>query len=188
MSIVQEAIHSRGDDAEIMLRADQCLGLYFQPDEDEKAKLAVRQAFVIALESVPSWAMHKAFDEWIRTGTRRPSPAEIRILADRALEPFARELKARLAAKEPPPPLVSPEDMERRRAFASRVMAELGYSKAIPRDKSTPPRQDVTPEEIAETMAEVNARSAEREAERERRAAVADDLARMGLSDGVARK
>jgi hypothetical protein len=46
----------------------------------------------------------------------------------------------------------------------------------------------VTPEEIAETMAMVNARSAERAAEMARREAVAQELSAMGLGDGGALK
>lgn len=173
-----------------MLRADQCLALYFQPDEDAKTKLAVRQAFATALETVPQWAMHKAFDEWIRTGTRRPSPAEIRLLADRAIDPFYREAESRRNEQErveaeKREAQISPEDMARRREAAARIMAEAGYLKSHHFKERGPVREGVTPEEIAETMAEVNARSADREAEAARREAVARELAERGLGDGV---
>jgi hypothetical protein len=193
LSTVHEAIRSQSDDAQTMLRADQCLALYFQPDEDAKTKLAVRQAFATALETVPQWAMHKAFDEWIRNHSRRPAPAEIRILADRVLEPFHREAESRRneaerieAAKREAQ--ISPEDMARRREVASMVMAEAGYLKSRHVKDRGPVREGFTPEEIAETMAEVNARAAEREAEAARREAVARELAAIGLSDGVKAK
>ena len=72
--------------------------------------------------------MHKAFDGWERTSTRRPSPAEIVILAERELKPLAEELGRRKAdqaradaerqasAKR----RVTPEAMER-------IMAEAGF-------------------------------------------------------------
>ena len=190
LSTVHEAIRSPSDDAQTMLRADQCLALYFQPDEDAKTKLAVRQAFATALETVPQWAMHKAFDEWIRTGTRRPSPAEIRLLADRAIDPFYREAESRRNEQErveaeKREAQISPEDMARRREAAARIMAEAGYLKSHHFKERGPVREGVTPEEIAETMAEVNARSADREAEAARREAVARELAERGLGDGV---
>lgn len=55
--------------------------MYFDPDNDQATKADVRAAFAMALNYVPEWAMHIAFDRWEKTGTRRPSPAEIVILA-----------------------------------------------------------------------------------------------------------
>lgn len=161
-----------------MLRADQCLSLYYQPDEDAKAKLAVRQAFVIALEAVPGWAMHKAFDDWIRTGARRPSPAEIRILADRAIEPFTLELKNRaaIAARQAEPPPISDAELDRRREFAQGLLARVGFAKSVATGSTAPRSQDVTAEEIAETLAAVAVSARERDAEAARRASVAAEL------------
>lgn len=108
--------------------------------------------------------------------------------AARKWEDERKDHHAKVSKQERDAATLSDSDAEYRKAMADQITARFANSKAMPRDKSTAPRQDVTPEEIAETMAEVNARSAERQAERDRRAAVADELARMGLSDGVARK
>jgi hypothetical protein len=79
--------------------------------------------------------------------------------------------------------------MERRREFAAGVMARFGFARHdVQRDPTVPQREEVTPEEIAETMAMVNARSAERAAEMARREAVAQELSAMGLGDGGALK
>ena len=73
--------------------------------------------------------MHRAFDKWARTGTRRPSPAEIVILAERELKPIAEELarrdrdasEAKAAADERSRNRVSPD-------AAARILAEAGMS------------------------------------------------------------
>ncbi len=68
--------------------------------------------------------MLRAFDRWERSGQRRPTPAEIVILAEREIEPFKAELKRR----EPPPlkitddrPRISPDR-------AAQIMAEAGFN------------------------------------------------------------
>jgi hypothetical protein len=95
-STLQAAIHSPADHGATLKRANTCLALYFEPDPDDpEARAAVREAFVRALAHVPSWAMHRAFDQWERTGQRRPSPGEIVILAERALQPLVREVDDR---------------------------------------------------------------------------------------------
>ena len=59
----------------------------------------MRASFVGALRDKPLWAVIRAFEAWSRTMTRRPSPAEIVILADRELKPIADELRRRDEAK-----------------------------------------------------------------------------------------
>lgn len=89
----------------------------------------MRAAFVKALAHVPEWAMNAAFDKWERTGQRRPSPAEIVILAERELKPMAEELARRqrimdedaAAEAERIKARVTPE-------AAARIMAEAGMT------------------------------------------------------------
>lgn len=112
-----------------MRRTNSCLAMYFDPDNDPATKADVRQAFVRALGHIPAWAMHRAFDGWEKSGTRRPSPAEIVILAERELKPIAEELarrdrdasEAKAAADERSRNRVSPD-------AAARILAEAGMS------------------------------------------------------------
>ncbi len=53
------------------------------------------EEFRRALTHLPKWAVAKGFDEWARTMSRRPSPAEIGLLASRAMAPMADELAYR---------------------------------------------------------------------------------------------
>lgn len=116
-----------------MRRANTCLALYYQADDDADTKLAIRQAFVRALDAFPAWAMHAAFDAWERTMQRRPSPGEIVILAERALAPLVRELNFRKPPEpEPPRATPSPEEAERIIAAAGFTPARMAAVKAAP--------------------------------------------------------
>lgn len=86
------------DPGETLKRAKACLLSYFDPAETPDEKAAVLQNFVAALDATPQWAMHAAFDEWARTQTRRPCPAEIVILARKAMTPIRDELLDRKSA------------------------------------------------------------------------------------------
>lgn len=90
------------------------LSLYFDPDNDPAQRAAIREEFVRALAGFPDWAVQRAFDAWTKRGTRRPSPGEIAILAQRQLEPLTAELQRRRKRDEPPQidqnrPRVTPE-------------------------------------------------------------------------------
>ena len=76
-------------------RTQSVLSLYFQPDEDDATRAGVRQQFVAALSAYPDWAVQQAFDQWVRSGIRRPSPGDIGLLARRALQPFTEEIARR---------------------------------------------------------------------------------------------
>ena len=121
-STVEAAIHSPSDAAATIRRANQCLALYFQADDDAETRLAVRQAFARALDGLPTWAMLRAFDAWEKSSTRRPSPAEIVILAQRELAPFVAEIKRRQAP--PPEPARQTPTAEE----AARIMAQAGFT------------------------------------------------------------
>jgi hypothetical protein len=128
-SLMTAAIRSLSDRGETLKRANSCLALYFDPDNDTATKVEMRQAFVRALDHLPEWAMHIAFDTWERTGTRRPSPAEIVILADRQLQPMRDELNRRKKAEDE-----AQAEADAKRAarvtpeVAARIMAEAGLT------------------------------------------------------------
>lgn len=107
-----------------MKRANACLALYYQPEDDPDTKLAVRQAFVRALEHVPQWAMLRAFDAWDKSSNRRPTPAEIVILAERELIPFVAELKRRREAAQPQEPRREPPSPE----AAAAILEAAGFT------------------------------------------------------------
>lgn len=103
------------------------MALFFDPDNDPAIKADVRGAFVKALAHVPEWAMNAAFDKWEKSGTRRPSPGEIVILAERELKPMTDEIarrkaeQGRIEADEPRANRVTAE-------VAARIMAEAGMT------------------------------------------------------------
>lgn len=130
------------------------LALYYDPDLEPGTKAAIREEFVRALSTYPTWAVHKAFDNWTRTATRRPTPGEIVILVSREMQPLTDELNRR--AKEDVEqreykPEPTPEEMERRRAFAQDVMRKAGFAKAEP--FKGPRRETVTDDDKAEIAA-----------------------------------
>jgi hypothetical protein len=135
------------------------LALYYDPDLEPETRAAIREEFVRALSSYPLWAVHKAFDTWTRTATRRPTPGEIVILVAREMTPLTDELNRRnkerveIATHRPEP---TPEEMERRRAFAQDVMRKAGFSKTEP--FKGPRRETVTDDDIAEMKAMLEAK------------------------------
>jgi hypothetical protein len=94
-------IRSPHDAGETLVRINQVLATFFDPNlNDDRTRAGVREEFVRALTGKPQWAVHRAFDDWVRTRTRRPSPAEIVILVNQHLEPISRELANRRKALE----------------------------------------------------------------------------------------
>lgn len=85
----------RPDPQRLILRISACLSSYFDPDSDPEVRLMVRKQYAQALGIYPSWAVARAFDEWAKTGTRRPSPADLVILTERQIAPFFTELRKR---------------------------------------------------------------------------------------------
>jgi hypothetical protein len=89
-------IRSPHDAGETLVRINHVLATFFDPNlNDDRTRAGVREEFVRALSDRPQWAVHRAFDDWVRTRTRRPSPAEIVILVNQHLEPMTRELALR---------------------------------------------------------------------------------------------
>lgn len=128
-STLQAAIRSPFDPGETLARVNVVLALYFDPDFDAHTKAAVREEFIRALSGFPQWAVMRAFDAWVRTRHRRPSPAEIAILVESELKPFTDELRARdwrkreaqEAERDRQAKRVSPED-------AARIMDAAGFT------------------------------------------------------------
>jgi len=101
-----------------VLRAESVLNLqgFWQPQQTQAERQNQCLEFGRALKHLPAWAVSKAFDEWVRTRTRAPSPADISIVAKRLMEPFTEEIKRRErieAPDEPMPERLSAEDAER---------------------------------------------------------------------------
>ena len=126
---LQAAIHGDSDEGETLKRVNAVLGLYFDPDFDAQTKAGVREEFIRALAGKPQWAVQRAFDKWVKTGSRRPTPNEICILVDRELKPIADELarrdaerlEAEVAREAAQKARVTPE-------AAARIMAEAGMT------------------------------------------------------------
>lgn len=99
-SMIQAAIHGDHDAGAALKRINAILAMpgYFRANDDEETEMAIREEFVRALEGRPNWAVQRAFDRWVKTATRRPSPGEILILIDRELQPLAEELARRKRA------------------------------------------------------------------------------------------
>jgi hypothetical protein len=153
-STIQAAILSPRDEGEVLKRTNAVLALYYDPDLEPETKASIREEFVRALSTYPIWAVHKAFDNWTRSSTRRPTPGEIVILVAREMQPLTDELKRRArdaAEKREYRPDPTPEEMEHRRAFAQDVMRRAGYAKEE-RPKG-PRRETVTEEDKAEMAA-----------------------------------
>jgi len=96
-STLQAAIRSPSDEGATLKRVNDVLGAYYDPHFDPETKAGVRHEFVRALAGKPQWAVHRAFDAWVKSGVRRPTPGEIVILVDRELEPIAKEIARRAA-------------------------------------------------------------------------------------------
>lgn len=130
------------------------MALYYDPDLEPETKAAIREEFVRALATYPVWAVHKAFDSWTRSATRRPTPGEIVILVSREMKPLTDEVNRRAkeaAERKDYLPGPTPEEMEQRRAFAQDVMRNFGFAKdAKPKG---PVRTTVTDEDRAEMAA-----------------------------------
>lgn len=121
-----QAIRSPGDDGYTVNRARICLRHYYDPDMDAHDRAEMLDSYAKALRAYPKWAVAQAFDAWERTGTRRPSPGEIAILADRAVKEITDELTRRsppVAQLEPPRPIPSKE-------AAAEIMARAGFTPA----------------------------------------------------------
>lgn len=138
-STIQAVIRSPASAGETLKRTNDCLAHYWEPDHDPKTKAGVREGFVRSLDQIPEWAMHKAFDSWERTMTRRPSPAEIVMRAIREITPFTDELairrrnheRAEAEQADRAANRITPEaaaEMLLRAGFTPKLMADLRFA------------------------------------------------------------
>lgn len=159
-STIQAAILSPRDEGAVLTRTNAVLALYYDPDLEPETKAAIREEFVRALSTYPIWAVHKAFDTWTRTATRRPTPGEIVILVGREMLPLTEELhrrgRERLEQQQYKPEPTEAE-MARRREFAQSTMERLGYAKTA--KPKGPVRETVTDEDLAEMKAMLEAKN-----------------------------
>jgi len=97
------------------------LSHYYQPDTDPAVVRAMAADWWDVLGAFPRDAIERACREWLREGTRRPAPGEIRALV-------VRELAAQRLALPPPPPPPEPERERVSPERAAEILAEAGFS------------------------------------------------------------
>ena len=120
-------IHGPSDEAYTLDRTRACLRLYFEADMLPEERAAMIEEFGRALRDLPRWTIARAFDGWIKTGKRRPTPAEIRALAEAQVKPLTDEIARRQREAAPPP------DHDRQpvdRDAAAEIMARAGFTPA----------------------------------------------------------
>lgn len=119
---------------ETLRRARAILSMpgYFKPEASPTEEAAHLEEFVRALEDFPDWAVQRGFDRWAKTMQRRPSPAEIAVLAQREVEPYREELarRARIEAAM----REEREDEQRDRVTpeaTARILKEFGFTDGL---------------------------------------------------------
>lgn len=121
-SKLETAIRGEHDAGATLKRVNQCLAAFFDPNlDDPHTQAGVREEFVRALAGKPQWAIERAFDQWMATRHRRPSPGEINTTVAHILEPLRRELDTRRRNADR-------EKAERERAQADRPSPEEAAS------------------------------------------------------------
>lgn len=119
-----QAIHSPGDEAYVLDRARICLKAFYDPEMSDIDRAELLEEFGRALRALPRWAVSRAFDNWMRCRTRRPSPADINIEAKLAIKDLTDELDRRKRISEPPEPQAPRVDG----AAATEIMARAGFT------------------------------------------------------------
>lgn len=118
------AIRFPGDDQYILDRTRAVLKLYYEPESSPVERMAVIEEFRRALTGYPRWAVVGAYDGWVAQHSRRPSPSEIVILAQRRVQPLTDEIAARRKA-------ATPADEDRSERItperAVEIMREMGF-------------------------------------------------------------
>ena len=95
-------------------QVDKLLPIYFAPDHAPQQHAAILEAFADVLHLQPRWAVARALADWKAQHSRRPTPAELRILAERAHAELLDEYRRRnRPAPEPIPD--PPTDAEKAR-------------------------------------------------------------------------
>ncbi len=126
-----QAIHSPGDEEGVLNRTRPVLKLYYDPQMSDEDRAAMLDEFGRALRDVPFWAVSQAFDRWVKSRGRRPSPGEIMELANSELSRYSTELenrrqRAEMAAQKPKNKL-APEDQRVKAEAAQSILVEAGF-------------------------------------------------------------
>ena len=119
-----QAIHSAGDEAYVLERTRVCLSCFYEPDMLPEDRAAMMDEFGRALRAFPRWAVSKAYDAWMRTAHRRPSPGEIAILAGRELKTVTDEIALRRKFEVAPEAPRSKPDP----AAAAEILSRAGWT------------------------------------------------------------
>ena len=96
---------------------------WFVRNQSDETDAGIREEFVRALAEIPQWAIHQAFDQWVKMEARRPCPAEIVALAMALIAGITQ--KIRHAENQLSLPAPEPERMSADRA--NEIMAEIGF-------------------------------------------------------------
>lgn len=145
-------------DAEVVRRCQTVLTMpgYFDPAHDERTTAGHIAEFVQALRDIPTWATHRAFDDWVRTRTRRPSPGDIVTGAREHMRPIGDEIAKRKREAEDamrgerPPPTAEEK---------AKIAALIRARRFTPEDAAA-----LRAAPLARSMEEVEALAAKREA------------------------
>ena len=119
-----QAIHLAGDEAYVLERTRICLSCFYEPDMAPEDRAAMMDEFGRALRAFPRWAVSKAYDAWMRTAHRRPSPGEIAILAGRELKAVTDEIALRKKLAVAPDPIREKPDAN----AAAEILARAGWT------------------------------------------------------------
>lgn len=101
--------------------------LYYKPERDELALAAAFDEYRKPLRNLPRWAVAAAFDQWVKTATYRPSPAHIKMLAEKALQPITDELARRERARREQESAPKPRDPQMAEE-AERITQNAGFT------------------------------------------------------------
>lgn len=115
----------------IMGRLPALLNLGYQPEVDGSTHAALVREFIGVLQDFPVWALAEAMDRWVDQHNRRPAPAELKILANRAMQPIGDALaeRQRQAALDRQEAEARTRDRASPEA-AARILAENGFTAA----------------------------------------------------------
>lgn len=101
----ENVVLAPGDPLEIAARIASLLA--HRPDRDELPQAVrdqVARDWLAILGRFPLWAVCEAAMEWLNFNRLRPTPADIRLLCDRAIEPERRRLELLRRVLESPSP------------------------------------------------------------------------------------
>lgn len=121
--------HPGDVEAYIVARVPALLRLGYQPETDGQTYAALLREHVGALYEFPIWALAEAMDKWVAQHSRRPAPAELRILAQRAIAPITDEIAER--RKQAEAAAVDDEERYRNRCSpkaAAHILRDHGFT------------------------------------------------------------